>query len=256
MEDATLLDLNRAIQQWRRNLAQSPAFRSENLAELESHLRDSIGALQARGLSAEESFLIAVRRMGGGAPLETEFGKVNGSAIWLDRLLWTLIGYQVWIFISGIISLVSGNALFFGFNVTGYDFKTHGRAIPSILFTLVHLAGFAGSLALCWWVLCRKGRRFGPWLRRMLCRRSTVALLFGALCLLSLSVRLGTGGMGFLQARFCDPAELGEYQISQCISSAILQVVTPAVFVGLTLMLARKRLRLAGASNLHAGGRP
>ncbi|HXT11196.1 MAG TPA: permease prefix domain 1-containing protein [Candidatus Angelobacter sp.] len=66
MADQTAFDLNRAIQTWRDNLANSPAFRRENLNELESHLRDSIAALQTRGLSAEEGFLIATRRLGQG----------------------------------------------------------------------------------------------------------------------------------------------------------------------------------------------
>ena len=51
METTTSFDLNRAIQSWRENLAQSPAFRGENLNELESHLRDSVATWQARGLS-------------------------------------------------------------------------------------------------------------------------------------------------------------------------------------------------------------
>src|SRR5689334_23260986 len=65
MENQTSFELNNAIQRWRENLGQSPAFRSENLNELESHLRDSIATLQAKGLLEEEAFLIASRRIGG-----------------------------------------------------------------------------------------------------------------------------------------------------------------------------------------------
>ena len=64
-----------------------------------------------RGLSAEEAFLVAANRIGKGSALESEFGKVNGQAIWLDRLFWMLIGYQVWGFVSGTIGLVTRNAL-------------------------------------------------------------------------------------------------------------------------------------------------
>src|SRR4051794_3815451 len=59
METQTSFDLNLAIQRWRENLAQSSALRNENLNELESHLRDSIAALQTAGLSGEEAFVIA-----------------------------------------------------------------------------------------------------------------------------------------------------------------------------------------------------
>ena len=79
MENPTSFDLNRAIQQWREKLAMSPTFSHENLDELESHFRDSIAGLQKQGLSAEESFLIAVRRLGTFETIETEFAKVNQS---------------------------------------------------------------------------------------------------------------------------------------------------------------------------------
>jgi signal peptidase I len=85
MENQTSFDLSGAIQKWRRNLAQSAAFDSSDLDELEAHLRDAIPALQAAGLSAEESFVIASRRIGTRYALESEFGKINGGPAWLNR---------------------------------------------------------------------------------------------------------------------------------------------------------------------------
>jgi hypothetical protein len=96
METPTSFDLNRAIQQWRENLAQSPAIRAENLDELETHLRDSVATLQARGLSADEAFLIATKRVGSGALLGKEFGKVNNVNVWVERCLWALVAMQIW----------------------------------------------------------------------------------------------------------------------------------------------------------------
>src|SRR5690242_4946513 len=100
MENPTPFDLNLALQAWRENLAAQPTFRAENLDELESHLRDSVATLQTRGLSADEAFLIATRRVGTGSQLATEFGKVNQPAVWLDRFLWILIAFQIWKIIS------------------------------------------------------------------------------------------------------------------------------------------------------------
>ncbi len=111
MENQTAFDLNRAIQTWRENLAQSPAFERENLNELESHLRDSIAKLQTRGLSAEEALIVATKRIGQSGALEKEFGKVNGRAVWLDRLLWALLGVQagcVILCISNLSRLATG----------------------------------------------------------------------------------------------------------------------------------------------------
>ena len=82
METTTPIDLNRAIQHWRENLAQSPAIRGDNLNELESHLRDSIATLQKSGLSAEEAFLVATKRVGNGATLGVEF---DPDAAWNER---------------------------------------------------------------------------------------------------------------------------------------------------------------------------
>src|SRR5579864_713458 len=100
METTTSFDLNHAIQQWRAELAQSSAFRGENLDELETHLRDSVTALQTRDLSAEEAFLVATKRVGTGAVLVKEFGKVNAVNIWVERSLWALIAMQLWNLIS------------------------------------------------------------------------------------------------------------------------------------------------------------
>lgn len=96
MENPTSFELSRAIQRWRENLTQSPAIRRENLAELEAHLRDSVAELETRGLSEEEAFVVARRRIGRSDILEREFAKVNRHAVWLDRFLWMAIGFQFW----------------------------------------------------------------------------------------------------------------------------------------------------------------
>jgi hypothetical protein len=79
-------DLNDAFRLWREQLSQSPQFRTENLDELESHLRDSVGVLQSKGLSADEAFLIGTRRVGGVAALEREFAGENGGRGWRNFL--------------------------------------------------------------------------------------------------------------------------------------------------------------------------
>jgi len=102
MEPTTSFDLNQAIQKWRENLGQSPAFRSENLFELESHLRDSVATLQRQGLSDEEALLIATKRLGSATSLESEFAKRNVQLVWLDRALWTMMGIYFWMLASSV----------------------------------------------------------------------------------------------------------------------------------------------------------
>jgi hypothetical protein len=109
MENQTSFDLKAAIRRWRESLGQSPEFRAEDIDELESHVQDSSSELQGRGLSAEEAFVIATRRVGSGTALATEFGRVNGQALWIDRGLWMLVGWAV---ISGFESLSKSSAMF------------------------------------------------------------------------------------------------------------------------------------------------
>jgi len=92
MENETRFDLNAAVAQWRKNFQSSPALRPQDVAELETHLRDSIQALRARGLTLEEAFLAASRRLGPRQELEPEYGKVNGHHVWIHRVVWMLLG--------------------------------------------------------------------------------------------------------------------------------------------------------------------
>jgi hypothetical protein len=107
MENQSPFDLNVAIQRWRDQLAHSPSFRADDLEELESHIRDSERSLRALGLTEEEAFLIAIRRIGAGEALAAEFAAVNGSPAWLDRLLWITTGsmtiYAGWSLMSTLL---------------------------------------------------------------------------------------------------------------------------------------------------------
>jgi hypothetical protein len=144
METTTPFDLNRAIQQWRENLAQSPAIRAENLDELETHLRDSVSTLQARDLSVDEAFLIAAKRVGSGAVLGKEFGKVNAVNVWVERCLWALVAMQIWGALQEMFFSI-GHYLRFGFvdsGGTSFGWATvfyviFGTAIPMAFAALI-----------------------------------------------------------------------------------------------------------------------
>ena len=78
--NSTLLD--RKIGEWRDYYQCSGAVSDGDIAELEDHLREEIASLLAKGLSEEEAFLIAVRRMGKPPSLSEEFRKVNPHDLW------------------------------------------------------------------------------------------------------------------------------------------------------------------------------
>ena len=96
MEPQTEFDLERAVSSWLRNLGREPCYAQRDLQEIEDHLRESVSALQGRGLSPQEAFLVARRRLGDQAALDAEFSKVNGRNVWLNRVLWMFVGIQLW----------------------------------------------------------------------------------------------------------------------------------------------------------------
>jgi hypothetical protein len=247
METSTSFDLNLAIQRWRENLGQSPAFRSENLNELESHLRDSIATLQTRGLSAEESFTVAAKRIGRGQPLETEFAKVNAHAVWLDRILWMLIGVQVWAFVSSMTA-ISQTEMLFWLNRTNFNF-THGLTMPVVLAVLLGVLGFALSLGLCWWLIVQKGE--GLHVGGLLHRQRTLKVAYAVLCMLPLLTYIITSKYAeslttqILQAKSSGDSNFTQLIITWQYSLSINFFVQTAALIALTLFLARKRLRMS-----------
>ena len=86
METQSQFDLSQSLQQWRASLTQSAALRPDDVAELEAHLRDSLAALCAPGLTEEEAFIVATKRLGQPAGLTAEFGKANLEPIRITRL--------------------------------------------------------------------------------------------------------------------------------------------------------------------------
>jgi hypothetical protein len=148
MEKTTPFDLNHAIKRWRETLAQSPAFRSENLDELETHLRDSVVDLQSRGLSPGEAFVIATKRVGNNEALEREFGRVNGKSVWLDRVLWMLIGIKVWGLASVLMASIARTTFALGWQGIDYNVEAGVMALPVSLFGLVQVLSFAASIGL------------------------------------------------------------------------------------------------------------
>ncbi|MEO5802506.1 MAG: hypothetical protein ABIR24_03185 [Verrucomicrobiota bacterium] len=244
METTTSFDLNRSIQNWRENLGQSPAFQRENLDELETHLRDSMTALQTHGLSTEEAFVVATARIGKNRLLGAEFGKINGQAVWFDRMLWMLIGIQVWGLVSGLMNSISSNAVSLGLIGGHFDFAAHGRTFPMILFGLVRLLAIAGSLGICWWLIVRKGQSFGPRIEKSLHRRAMLAAVCGSLCVIFLSSSLLIFGSQMLLLKFTDMRTFGE---AMAYSNFFGWAVQGLTLIVLTLFLARKRLRLSKA---------
>ncbi len=245
METTPSFDLNRSVQSWRENLSQSPAFQWENLDELETHLRDSVATLQTQGLSTEEAFVVATGRIGKNSLLDSEFGKINSKAVWLDRMFWMLIGIQVWGFVSGLIGSISSSAVSLGLMGSHFDIVARGRTFPVVLLSLVRVVAIAGSLALCWWLIVRKGQTLGWRIEQFLHSRVTRVVTCCVLCVISLSGFVVNYGSQMLLFKLGDSRTVGDVATSMTYSFMLGWIIQAITLVVLTLILARKRLRLS-----------
>ncbi|MCC6981954.1 MAG: hypothetical protein IT535_01670, partial [Bauldia sp.] len=82
MADAGQAALEAEIDRWRSYLNRRQAIQSSDVAELEDHLREQIAVLSAAGLSADEAFLVAVKRMGELDALSREFAREHSDRLW------------------------------------------------------------------------------------------------------------------------------------------------------------------------------
>lgn len=80
-------ELEPQFAQWRNYLQHRRELRPSDTDELEDHLRGSVDALVAVGLSADEAFLVAVRRMGSLDELSREFAREHSDRLWKQLML-------------------------------------------------------------------------------------------------------------------------------------------------------------------------
>jgi hypothetical protein len=70
------------IEQWRSYLRRRQAIHAIDVEELEDHLREQVSALRDAGLSEDEAFLVAVKRMGDLDALSREFAREHSDRLW------------------------------------------------------------------------------------------------------------------------------------------------------------------------------
>lgn len=75
-------DMNTAIQQWRDFLQQHDSLSTDDIDELEDHLRNQSDALENAGLDEEESFFIAVKRLGSLNAISGQFATIYSGRLW------------------------------------------------------------------------------------------------------------------------------------------------------------------------------
>lgn len=135
-------DLNRSLQEWRRRFDASATIRTENLDEMEAHLRESMAALVRAGLSEEEAFLVASRRLGPSDALEAEYAKIHPGDVRRTRAAWMLAGVFLFVLMNDLATLASGAAVLFGnrWNIDGLSLGWFGALTSGLVLTASVLA--------------------------------------------------------------------------------------------------------------------
>ncbi|MEU4810847.1 permease prefix domain 1-containing protein [Nocardia fluminea] len=80
-------ELQAHIDQWRGYVQRHRAISVADVDEMEDHLREQISTLQAAGLSGDEAFLVAVKRMGRMDAISREFALEHSERLWKQLVL-------------------------------------------------------------------------------------------------------------------------------------------------------------------------
>jgi hypothetical protein len=143
-------ELEAQFAQWRQYVLRRRELRPFDADELEDHLRGSVDELVAAGLSPDEAFLVAVKRMGGLDELSREFAREHSERLWKQLVLTADTGSPVagtrsrrdlWAMVTcavGAVASVKVPALF-GLSFAG-DSSFYARNFA--LFALPWLAAF------------------------------------------------------------------------------------------------------------------
>ncbi len=86
-DDPAAGSLEQQIDAWRAHLRRSRAIAGPDAKELEDHLREQVASLCEGGLSEDEAFLVAVKRMGAIDALTREFAREHSERLWKQLVL-------------------------------------------------------------------------------------------------------------------------------------------------------------------------
>jgi hypothetical protein len=75
------------IAEWRTYVRRRQALHTPDVEELEGHLRDQLAALTEAGLTRDEAFLVAVKRMGSLDELSREFARAHSERLWKQLVI-------------------------------------------------------------------------------------------------------------------------------------------------------------------------
>ena len=228
-----MFDVDQQIQQWRRELGNAEVCHTSDLDELEIHLRDEINHLGGKGLSSEEAFLVASRRLGDRGSLTREFAKINTHSLFARRMLWVCIGVLAALLVPRTTAIIA--------DVTALGALTWGVSqqglyvlIPAIqVVTLI-----IGALGVTYLV-----KRYCDDATSRMWRLSSKnrASFFAALVGVNLVILLSPPLLTVVTARYFGAQDLGRVAMAKMYVNTFSPVVISLVVIGLILKLVSSR---------------
>ena len=168
-------NLNYEIARWRSQMLARESISSENVRELETHLRDTVSNLTASNLTEEEAFWLAVRRLGPTEQLTEEFSKDDPTAKWRTRIFWMATALFAFRFLSTML-----NRLFYWLETSATTTALEVEASHFWLQFLAVIKPFALLIAasvLAWGLLSSRWIELSDKLLQLTSSRKVVAAL-------------------------------------------------------------------------------
>lgn len=143
----TTFSLEDSLNLWKKELAKSSVMTTENIEELESHLRDEMDELTLTGLSLEEAFIIAKKRIGSANTLTREFYKVNRKYHLKSKLMPYLQGILLLLVFQSAQNIIQSVSALVGsyFDMSAYYISYISPGIELLLLVSGLLFFFRGN---------------------------------------------------------------------------------------------------------------
>lgn len=249
-----MFQLEPSVEAWKASMSAGQALSGNQVAELETHLRDAMETLrESSDLTDEEAFLIATRRLGKPQELASEYGKVHQGQVWQQRVIWMLFGYLVVSLFLKFVAVDQATAgligLKLGWGSAGTNILT---GIPHQWSAVAHMGvGVLGVLIMAWcFAALAKGPRTGGnqadeesdfrlfrWLERAPEHVGKLVVIWIAAYLLLSAVQVG---LQIWTARGVTVGEYGTYMASLNLYRYVGQAVTMGILLLVTAWLCRR----------------
>lgn len=223
-----------AIKSWKLELAERQTMTASDIEELEAHLRDEMDSLSVAGLSEEESFFIASRRIGSPDGLSREYAKINTEVIWRNRFFWMIMGIVLMQFFSTCANFFARGGALIGCQLIGWSSLTVGVIAAAI------------QIATMLW-LCL-GLYFAAVKLSVFQRLRQKTRIRIIIVVIGLNVLLGLGaGIGYnlLLVRMFGAEKLGQLYLGYNYSTYGLAILWPIVWLTLLIWLMPKKTSAA-----------